>query len=191
VPQADHEVATTPGAIAIRLPVDRYEVLLSTDHAPAALARLKGATEPRVPAYWEWLDLQAGVPTITEPTREAFVPQMANLDLIGGLSFSKGCYPGQEIVARMHYLGRLKQRMYLAHVTTDAPPQPGDKLYSTDLGTQASGTVVNAAPSPTGGYDLLAVMQIESADQQAMHWKTPDGPVLEMLELPYEVTRGA
>jgi len=124
---------------------------------------------------------------ITPATQEQFVPQMVNMDLIGGLSYSKGCYPGQEIVARMHFLGRLKQRTYLAHLGA-GEPVPGDKLYSADLGGQASGMIVNAAPAPGGGYDALAAMQIASAAAGTMHWKTPDGPELKLLPLPYEVT---
>ena len=76
---------------------------------------------------------------------------MANLDLINGVSFTKGCYPGQEIVARMHYLGKLKQRMYLAAAPDDELPQPGDKLYGPDTGEQATGMIVNAARGPTAG----------------------------------------
>jgi tRNA-modifying protein YgfZ len=186
-----HGVVTAAHGMAIGLPRDRYEVVLPRAGAPATLSKLAEDAQAMEPAHWDWLELRAGVPTITEPTREAFVPQMANLDLIGGLSFSKGCYPGQEIVARMHFLGKLKQRMFLAHLAggpAEAPPQAGDKLYSADLGSQSSGTVVNAAPSPQGGYDMLAVMQIASAAGQPMHWKSADGPVLELLPLPYEVT---
>jgi hypothetical protein len=191
LPRDDHEVMSAGQATVIRLPPNRYQVLLPPDATEDVLEKLRAGATAMPPSYWDWLDLQAGVPTITEATREAFVPQMANLDLIGGLSFSKGCYPGQEIVARMHFLGNLKQRMYLAHLAdTAAPasPQPGDKLYSPDLGSQASGTVVGAAPAPQGGYDLLAVMQIASAKAQSMRWKTPDGPLLELGALPYEVT---
>jgi hypothetical protein len=159
------------------------------------LGKVKENAEIVAPAHWDWLDIRAGVPTITKPVQEQFVPQMVNLDLIGGLSFSKGCYPGQEIVARMHFLGKLKQRMYLAHLSTElaagASPQPGDKLYSADLGAQSSGMVVNAARSPEGGYDLLAVIQIASAEGQTMHWKSPDGPALDLLPLPYEVSASA
>ena len=187
-PKDDHQLLNSTAGTVLRLAADRFEILIPRVGAASTLQRLKDSIESVEPARWDWLDLRAGVPTITEPTREQFVPQMANLDLIGGLSFSKGCYPGQEIVARMHFLGKLKQRMFLAHAGVETPPQPGDKLYSADLGSQASGTVVNAAPAPQGGYDLLAVMQIGSAAGQAMHWKSPEGPVLELLPLPYEVT---
>jgi tRNA-modifying protein YgfZ len=136
---------------------------------------------------WELMDIRAGIPTILPATQDAFVPQMVNLDLIGGLSYTKGCYPGQEIVARTHYLGRLKSRAYLAHLDDRAAPQPGDPLYSDDFGGQASGTVVNAAPAPAGGHDVLAVIQVASADAGRVHWRAADGPALALRALPYPV----
>jgi folate-binding protein YgfZ len=190
VPQDEHQLIATADATVIRLSADRYEIVIPRVNASATLKKLKEGTESVEPVHWEWLDIRAGVPTITPPTQEQFVPQMVNLDLIGGLSFSKGCYPGQEIVARMHFLGKLKQRMYLAHLSS-GEPQPGDKLYSADLGNQASGTIVNAAPSPTGGYDALAAIQIASAQGGTVRWKSPDGLELKLLSLPYEVPASA
>ncbi|HZM46110.1 MAG TPA: folate-binding protein YgfZ [Burkholderiales bacterium] len=187
VPPNEHQLIATSDATVVRLPGARYEVLLPKDSDPATVEKLKTGTDLMSPDHWSWLDIRAGVPVITPPTQEQFVPQMVNMDLIGGLSFSKGCYPGQEIVARTHFLGRLKQRMYLAHLSA-GEPRPGDKLYSADLGSQASGTIVNAAPAPEGGFDALAAMQIAAAKSDAVHWKAPDGPELKLLPLPYEVT---
>ena len=191
VPQSDHELISSPDAVVIRLQESRYEILVPRADAPASLQKLKKGTEPAAPGHWEWLDIRAGIPTITSATQDQFVPQMLNMELIGGLSFAKGCYPGQEIVARMHFLGRLKQRMCLANLAPEpaatAGPQPGDKLYSADLGGQSSGTVVNAARAPEGGYDMLAVIQISSAQSQAVHWKSLDGPRLNLVPLPYQV----
>ena len=185
-PQSDMEVASTADSMIIRLAAHRYEILLSHDGEPAQLERLKQGTESVSPAHWDWLDIRAGIPTITAPTQEQFVPQMVNLDLIGGLSFSKGCYPGQEIVARTHFLGRLKQRMFLAHLAA-GEPRPGDKLYSPDLGNQASGMIVNATPAPEGGFDALAAIQIASAKSGVVRWKSPDGAAFELLPMLYEV----
>jgi folate-binding protein YgfZ len=127
----------------------------------------------------------AGIPTLFPPTVEAFVPQMANLDLIGGISFEKGCYPGQEIIARTHYRGRLKQRMYRGHVQNPVPPQPGDALYAPNLPGQTAGTIVDAQPSPHGGYDLLAVIQISSVEQGELHLESIEGARVKIEELPY------
>ena len=87
----------------------------------------------------------------------------------------------------MHYRGRLKQRMVLAHVGGVSAPQAGYRLYSADLGDQASGTIVNAAAAPAGGYDVLAVAQLSSLATGAVHWKSQQGPVLELMPLPYQV----
>lgn len=132
---------------------------------------------------WQAQDIACGIPWITAATQEQFVPQMVNLDRIGALSYSKGCYPGQEIVARTHYLGRLKQRMYRAHV--DAGAQAGDKLYSDDLGDQASGMILDAAARPQGGSTVLAVLRVDNVAQTAHHLGAPGGPPLQLDTLPY------
>ena len=113
-------------------------------------------------AVWQWLTIRAGIPVITAATSDLFVPQAANWDALGGISFQKGCYTGQEIVARTQYLGRLKERSLLAHLD-GAPPAPGERSYSATFGDQSCGTVVNAAASPDGGSDLLAVLQLAAA----------------------------
>jgi hypothetical protein len=188
VPQGLHEASQTRDAMVIRLPGARCEIVAVKDKAPAIRSALAQGTEAKRPEYWDWLDIRAGVPVILPATQEAFVPQMVNLDLIGGVSMTKGCFPGQEIVARMHYRGTLKQRMYLANIAATDRPQPGDKLYTPDFGEQACGTIVNAAPSPEGGDDALAVIQIASAEKGEVHWKAPGGPALRLMQLPYSVS---
>lgn len=143
------------------------------------------AARPVGTACWQWLDITAGQALITAATQDLLVPQMANIDLIGGVSFTKGCYPGQEIVARTHYLGKLKRRMVLAHVETDSSPQPGDPIAGTDLGDQASGTIVSVAAAPQGGYDVLAVVQRSTLDSGVAHLRRLDGPPLAIRSLPY------
>jgi len=110
---------------------------------------------------------------------------MANFELLGGVSFSKGCYTGQEVVARMQHLGKLRRRMFLANVAAQA--EAGDSLYSEDLGDQASGIVVNAESSPDGGHDLLAAVQTASREGSTVRLKSLSGPVLRFLPLPYAV----
>ena len=112
---------------------------------------------------------------------------MANLELVGGVSFSKGCYPGQEIVARMHYLGRLKQRMFLGHVESNTAPSPGTPLFAPDFPDQSAGTVVNAQPAIDGGYDVLAVIQQSSVAGGEIRLGSNQGPFLRLLELPYKL----
>lgn len=133
------------------------------------------------PSRWDWLGIRAGVPQITQATQDLFVPQTANFDLVGGIHFRKGCYPGQEIVARMQYLGRLKERAHAFHVDAD-PPAAGSRIVA---GEEHAGTVINAAPSPAGGSDLLAVVSLAALEAGGL--RLADGASLAPIELPYEV----
>jgi folate-binding protein YgfZ len=134
--------------------------------------------------FWALQDIRAGLPTLYQATSEAFVPQMTNMQLVDGLSFTKGCYTGQEVVARMQYLGKLKRRMYLAHVDSDAPPRPGDELFSpASTSGQGTGKVVDARPAH-GGYDLLAVIETASAETDDV-CLGESGPRLQLQDLPY------
>jgi folate-binding protein YgfZ len=122
---------------------------------------------------------------VSAATQDQFLPQMANFELLGGVSFDKGCYTGQEIVARAQHLGRVKRRTFLANVAAVAAA--GDELYSEGLGDQASGMVLNSEASPDGGHDLLAVVQTASRESSTVHLRALDGPVLRFLPLPYAI----
>jgi folate-binding protein YgfZ len=189
LPAAPYAAATTGDASVIRLGDARFQISTTPQHAPALWQTLSAGARPAGSACWDWLTIRAGIPTVLPPTQEQFVPQMSNFELIGGVNFKKGCYPGQEIVARMQYLGKLKKRMYLAHV--DGPtdnntgPQPGMHLFSADMEGQSSGMVANAAPAPGGGHDVLAVVQIASHDAHPVHLGSLDGPRLQFQPLPY------
>lgn len=187
VPKAPHDVVHGSGATVLKLPADRYQIVVARAREDAIRAALAANAEVGDATCWDWLDIRAGIATILPATQEEFVPQMVNFDAIGAVSFNKGCYPGQEIVARMHYLGKLKQRMVLAHVGADAAPRPGDKLYSAGLGDQACGMIANAAPAPGGGHDVLAVIQTAGMGTEPVHLHTLDGPPLERLSLPYRI----
>ena len=161
------------GGCAIRLPGERVLVI--------------GEQNQPVPAddgHWRRLDIAAGIPFIGPETQEQFVPQMVNLDLIGALSYSKGCYPGQEIVARTHYLGRLKQRMY--RVSAQATLSAGDKLYCGELGEQSAGMIVSAVQD-ANGCAALAVLQTANAATATYHAGSLQGPVLKRETLPYTI----
>jgi folate-binding protein YgfZ len=129
------------------------------------------------------------VPIVTAATQDAFVPQAANWDVLGGVSFRKGCYTGQEIIARMQYLGRLKERLYLLH--GEKPSAAGARLYSAAFGDQPAGTVVDSAGAPDGGHDMLAVVQVEAIEAGDVRLDAPDGARLEPLPLPYVVPPAA
>jgi folate-binding protein YgfZ len=175
----------TDAGSAMRIGATKFVLALRPEAAPDLWDKLAAHATPVGAPAWDWLRLTAGIPVILPATQDAFVPQMVNLELIGGVSFQKGCYPGQEIVARTQYLGRLKRRLFLAHMEADRAPQPGDDLYTPDLEGQASGQILNVARAPGGGHDMLAVIQSESAKTQPVHWKQADGPLLALRPLPY------
>ncbi len=189
-PSGDNGCETREAVTIMSLPGPhpRYEIIALTAAAEKLWERLKSKATPVGPAVWAWLDIMAGIPSVHPQTNEEFVPQMANLEIVGGVNFKKGCYPGQEIVARMQYLGKLKQRMYRAHFAGETAPRPGDAIYAPDFPGQSAGTVVDARPDPDGGYDLLAVIQISSADAGELHFGSETGPKLSLQPLPYSVT---
>lgn len=187
VPVAAHDTLQLNESTVIRLAPDRFEVVLPATSKATAYEALRRHAAEGSAAAWQLLDIHAGIPWITPATQEQFVPQMVNLDLIGGVSFAKGCYPGQEIVARTHYRGQVKQRMYRAHIATDEAVQAGDRLYSADMAGQSTGTIVNAMPAASHGYEALAVIQKSSVDAGEVHLGSLDGPVLKLQPLPYAV----
>lgn len=172
-----------------RLPglVPRFQVAGLVSDICSFWEKLSGTLRPVGPVPWALLDIQAGIPKIYPETTELFVPQMINLDLIDGVSFKKGCYPGQEIVARMHYLGKLKQRMIRAQVETDTVPKPGDRIYSPEHGDQSAGTVLNAQPLGSNQFELLVVAQLSSYRNGKLFLSSPNGPALSPLVLPYDI----
>lgn len=193
VPQQQLEVLATASASVLRIDATRFQVSTTAAQAASLWAALQDRAVAVGSVCWDWLNIRAGIPLILPHTQEQFVAQMVNFDLIGGINFKKGCYPGQEIVARTHYLGKLKRRMFLAHLDTltptdsATPPSPGDELFSAEMEAQACGMLVNTAPAPAGGYDVLAVVQISSRESQTLHWKSQTGEALEFLPLPYAV----
>lgn len=185
LPQQPFGTTTTAVASILMLGATRFQVSVPVQQAPALWQTFSQQARPVGSACWDWLDIRAGLPSVLPATQEQFVPQMLNFELIGGVNFKKGCYPGQEVVARMHYLGKPKRRMYLAHLDTQEAPHAGDELFSADTDEHASGMIANAAPAPGGGHDVLAVVQTASRETQAVHWKSRQGDVLAFLPLPY------
>jgi len=141
----------------------------------------------RVPEQmWDWLDIHAGEPRITHATVEQFVPQMVNFDVLGAVNFKKGCYPGQEIVARSQYRGTIKRRTALAHVDTGADSvSPGAELFHSDDPGQPCGLVVNVAPGEHGGVDCLVEIKLAALESGSVHVGAADGPALGFVPLPY------
>jgi hypothetical protein len=162
--------------------------LYPADGAPRALwvapvAHPAPAGDTLTQALWDWSEVRSGIVTATQPIFEAFVPQMLNYESVGGVNFKKGCYPGQEVVARSQFRGTLKRRAYLAH--SEAPLQAGDELFLPTDGDQPCGTVAQAAPAPAGGFDALVSMQISAFEAGAVRLRAVDGPVLALAPAPY------
>ena len=136
---------------------------------------------------WALLNILAGIPTIYPETSEAFVPQMVNMQIINGVSFQKGCYTGQEVVARMQYLGKLKRQMYRVYVKTNDEVKAGDTLFSANSTSgQGTGTIVDAQPDVVeGGYEALAVINISDTENGKLQLHDENGPEIELRELPY------
>jgi tRNA-modifying protein YgfZ len=132
---------------------------------------------------WQWSEVRSGVATITTPVVEALVPQMLNYESVGGVNFKKGCYPGQEIVARSQFRGTLKRRAYLVHCT--AAMSAGQELFHESDASQPCGIVVQAAPSPEGGWDAIASMQIAAAQGGMVTLGSSDGAPMQIQPAPY------
>lgn len=178
VPERGQGAATTHGDL-VAWPDGRV-VLVPGEGADEAVT---GPGEPS--AAFALHGIRAGVPLVTLATQDQFVPQSLNLDLLGGVNFRKGCYPGQEIVARMQYLGRLKERLF-AFTTPAAPPAPGTPLVGAGTTEPALGTVVNAAPAADGTL-LLAVAHYDAAMAGTLRLAGADGTRVEVVALPYAV----
>ncbi len=185
LPEGLMSMAQGEQSFVLRLGDQRFDVFVQTDAAAALWQKLAATCQPVGAPAWDWLMVQAGVPMVLPQTQDHFVPQMANMEILGGVSFNKGCYPGQEIVARSQYLGKVKRRLYLAHV--DAAAQPGDELFSADLPDQSAGHVANAAAAPGGGCDVLAVVHSSSVDAGDVRLSRRDGAKLAFRPLPYPV----
>ena len=146
-----------------------------------------GSPEPAGPALdsmlWQWSEVRSGVATVSAPVLEAFVPQMLNYESVGGVNFKKGCYPGQEVVARSQFRGTLKRRATLAHA--DSPLQAGMEIFHTEDPSQPCGLVAQAAPAPDGGWDAIVSLQTSAMEGGALHAQAPDGPALSLRPLPY------
>ena len=164
--------------------VDMYPA----DGTPRALW-VAPATEPAPvgpaldSALWLWSEVKSGIATLTAPMVEAFVPQMLNYESVGGVNFKKGCYPGQEVVARSQFRGTLKRRAYIAHAVAEVAV--GAEVFSASDLEQPCGTVVQVAPAPGGGFDTLVSLQISAAQQGALQVGAAHGVALSLLPLPY------
>ncbi len=187
LPRETDAVVRNAGLIAIRVSADRAELWTPADQANAIKAKLVAALPEGELNQWLLGQIRAGIGQVMPSTRELFIPQMLNLQAVGGVSFKKGCYTGQEIVARMQYLGKLKRRLYRVRLDARELPEPGTPLFAPSH-SSAIGEVVIAARAAEK-IELLAVLQAEAAEAGDLHLGALEGPALHLLDLPYELDR--
>ncbi len=187
IPIENYQVTESGNTLTVKLPapISRYLVISPIEQAKTQWESNKHTHTACSHHVWLWLDIQAGIPNIVKDTMEEFVPQMVNLELIEAVNFKKGCYPGQEIVARMHYLGKPKRRMFKLYSHDTNPPAPGTDLYLNGGDGQSAGKIVLAEPSKTDGIDMLAVIRLSHENSDQLRLGSAEGPVIEFTEQPY------
>lgn len=188
--EADGSISES-GITLIKLPgtLPQYEAYGSADEIIKLWNNLANDAVFIGENSWNLLTIRAGIPEIVAKTVEEFVPQMVNLQAINSLSFTKGCYPGQEIVARMHYLGKLKRRLYRASVECDVLPEPGQAIMTADENPQKVGQVVNASWASPNIAEILTVLKIENAEANRLHLDSDTHQHIQLAELPYSLDK--
>jgi folate-binding protein YgfZ len=183
LPQDTDSVVRANDLIAIRVSPARAELWVRAEQADD-IRNLLAAQLPEG-SLNDWLlgQIRAGIGQVFGQTREEFIPQMINLQAVGGVSFKKGCYTGQEIVARMQYLGKLKRRLYRLTLEDNDVPEPGIELFS-PVHASSAGNVVLAARTGSG-VELLAVLQADAVENGNIRLGNPEGQALLLSELPY------
>jgi folate-binding protein YgfZ len=179
----DHPLGTLI-RVADAFGAPRYQWLLSAETAQNVVAELADKLNVGSNDAWHMSEIHAGIPQIAKATQEQFVPQMINYELLGGVNFKKGCYPGQEIVARSQYLGKLKRRTTLVSI-----PEPtaaaGQEVFATADPEQPCGMIVNAAPNGNGGVDALVEMKLAAIEAGSVRLGSAQGAALVFLDMPY------
>ncbi len=189
VPNDNYELVTLENGTLLKLPSlnnqQRFQIFTDTINAPLIWNALKQNCQLVGKPCWDWIEIQLGIPDIELNTQVQFVPQMLNLDLLNAINFKKGCYTGQEIVARTHYLGTVKRRTYLAEITTEA--KPGDKVNDASqhaIGQNEIGQIVRVAPNLLGSFDVLVELRMESVKDTQIFC---NGAPLKLKTLPYSL----
>ncbi|HAF00488.1 MAG TPA: folate-binding protein [Methylophilaceae bacterium] len=186
IPVNNFQHISTEQTTILKLPsvnnLARYQLITSIKNASTLWHSLKSSCQPVGKSCWDWLEINAGIPEVVPETQEQFVPQMLNLDLLNGINFKKGCYTGQEIVARTHYLGSVKRRTFLAELTTSDLPKAGEKLL--DQNKNEVGQIVRLVPNNNAGVDMLVELRIDAQQTGTIYWQDK---LLSFKELPYSL----
>ncbi|SNR80397.1 YgfZ/GcvT domain-containing protein [Pseudomonas segetis] len=180
---SNDSVARSEQLIAVRVGENRAELWAPAEQAQALQERLNKQAPLADLNQWQLQQIRQGIGHVQGSTRELFIPQMLNLQALGGVSFKKGCYTGQEIVARMQYLGKLKRRLYRLALDSQQLPAPATEVFSS-VHSSSVGEVVAAARSDDG-IELLAVLQSDAAQSADLKLGDAEGLPLHLLDLPY------
>lgn len=184
IPTQDYELVSLDNGAILKLPTiaghSRFQIFTDVNQASVLFNALKSQCQLVGKPCWDWLDIQAGIPEVLPKTQEQFVPQMLNLDILNGINFKKGCYTGQEIVARAHYLGTVKRRTYLASIVSNTAPTEGDTIL--DSLNNEVGRIVRVAPNAEAGFDALIAIRIEAKKMGNLLWQDA---AVEIKSLPY------
>ena len=196
-PAQDYELVSLENATILKLPSfahqARFQIFTDIENAPIIWNALKANCQLVGKPCWDWLEIQAGIPDIQPTTQEQFVPQMLNLDILNGINFKKGCYAGQEIVARTHYLGSVKRRTYLTSIATSETPNAGDTVLKAlpkagdkvlDAAQNEVGQIVRVTPNLSNGYDALIEMRIDAQQKGQVFW---NNVLINTKTLPYNI----
>jgi len=191
LPQATFDKVDSDAGVLIRIPngstdndaIPRYQWITTPAFAQEAWPQLTQSLTPVGPQAWRLADIRSGLPTVTQATQEQFVPQMINFELIGGVNFKKGCYPGQEIVARSQYLGKLKRRMLLATVDS-IDVAAGMEVFAANDPDQPCGMIVNAERN-NGKSECLVEIKVAATENSSVHLGSAQGAALQFKPLPY------
>lgn len=188
LPSEINDKISSDAGVLIRLhdafDTKRYQWIVSQEKFAESSAHIEKNLQKVDASIWRLGNIHAGLPQVLEQSKEQFVPQMINFELIGGVNFRKGCYPGQEIVARSQYLGKLKRRMAIATVKADTINVAMEIYSENDLG-QPCGMIVNAERDFSGDFACLVEIKLADQEQAKVHLGASDGPILTFLPLPY------
>lgn len=190
IPTETNMVSDNDGLILIRLAgeLPRFECVGPSDKMQNLWTAMQDKAQFLDTSHWKLLEIESGIPNVFASSKEAFIPQMLNLQILNGINFKKGCYTGQEVVARMQYLGKLKRQMYRAHCDSSELPLPGDLLYSASSKSgQGAGNVVDAQKSLDGGIDMLAVITKDAVENKDIFLDETMQYPLSIQELPYSI----
>jgi len=182
------KMVTMPGIITAELPAVSINQVQTKRYLLAVpKTQAMGDVHDAALQAWNWLEIQSAIPRITQATFEQFVPQMINMESLRGIDFQKGCYPGQEVVARSQYRGTIKRRLQVAHLNHREAILPGAEIFHSDDPSQPCGMVVLAALHPlvNDRMDVQVECKLEALQSGSVHLGSATGPALSFAALPY------